>query len=244
MANPVLAQSDGYRLAYIIDFPSCCGDIVYNFYNPNSIVRGQQIFHATLVRPSCCGDIELPIQDKSGINVMTPTISVGCCVTWKVKNGPGDVVGYVKDPTCAQACKLRCLPCVENIMLRATDEKDTQRFTLRSPGCCDELSKICSQCETRCPALSCLNVCNCSTDFNFYLPVYSGDEKNKDSVARIDFSGKIDCCTKKVLQGYKCQITFPQGCTYNDTCLLVLLAMFADEALMGPIRSHKKMEPK
>jgi len=244
MANPVLAQSDGARLAYVIDFPSCCGDTIYKFYNPNNMAQGQHIFQGTLQRP-CCGDIELPIQDKTGITVMTPTISTGCCVTWKIKNGPGDVVGYVRDPTCAQHCKHKCLPCVESVILRATDEKDVQRFTLRTKGCFDNCSKLMecgSQCETRCPALSCLNVCSCSTDFNWYVPVYAGDEKIKEPIARIDFSGKMSCCTKRVYQGYKTQITFPQGCTYNDTCGLVLFAIKVEDTFIGPIRSTTKME--
>jgi len=70
------------------------------------------------------------------------------------------------------------------------------------------------------------------------LPVYSGDEKNHDVIAAIDFRGRMNCACR-VYRGYTCTITFPENCTYNDTCLLVLLGMFAENYYMAPLRNPK-----
>jgi len=275
MANPVLAQSDGSHLSYVIDFPpcrsiSCLGETKYHFYNPNNIKRGQHLFEANLTRPSCCGTAELPLKDKSGTSVMTPTIEIGLlCVNWKIKNGAGEVVGYVKSPTCAQKCQ-GCLVCWDSVLLRGTDEKDVQRFTLRNFGCCGEFGKCdlkccdfgkccedCKQCKCKCHDCSCdCKTCDCKCrdlecgckhlcdhkPFNYSILVYSGDMAAKDPVAMIRFEGKLHCCTMRLLQGYRCHITFPPNCTYNDTCILILMAMYLDEAIIDRYRGNGKEE--
>jgi len=237
-SNPILSKVGENRLSFVIDFPSCCGDIVYKFSSPQNPTA--EVFRGVLNRP-CCGDATIPIQDTAGMSIMTPTINEGCCVTWAVKDGSGKVVGNVRDPTCVQSLSATCLPCADAVRLRATDENGNDRFTLRSPGCCSGLTNCSTDCcNTRCPRCQMLNCCVCDSAWFMDIPVFAGNMDDKMPIAKIEWHGIRSCCTKRILSGYKTTITFPPQCSYNDTCLLVLLAIFADYALVWPMRQPAK----
>jgi len=192
-----------------------------------------EVFSGILKVPSCCGVVTLAVADKQNNSVCTPSIKTGCCPEWSIKDGAGNVCGFIRQPTCGQKMQSTCCPCMEAIILRVVDEKEQTLFTLRTPRgeCC---SCKCECFHLRCP--HCRNCCQCNTPFHMNIPVYAGDENAKTPVAGITWSGTISGCTGKLKEGYDCAISLPNGCDYKSTCLLLLLALYADDMLVGPLR--------
>jgi len=236
--NPIVGALGGTNLAFTAEYPSCCGDTKYSFFNPATQTKDgqhQEVFHGILKTPSCCGAVELPVADTQNRSVCTPFIKTGCCPEWSIKDGEGNVCGYIRQPTCGQKMTSSCCPCMEAIILRIVDEKENQIFTLRTPkGSCECGCAACECFHLRCP--HCRNCCQCNTPFHMNIPVYSGDENIKNPVGSITWSGTISGCTGKLKEGYICSVALPNGASYKDTCLLLLLAIYTDETLVGPLR--------
>lgn len=163
--------------------------------------------------------------------MLTPTVKVcGPYVEWAVKDGADNLVGYVETPTCQQMCQGQYCPWNPSVVLRATDISHIDRFTIRAPGCCEHMCKK-ECCETRCAL--CGAACACGK-FDMKIPVFTGDMSKQDSVATIHWQGARECCVPfRVLPGYTFTVTPSPGITYNDTCLLVLLAIYLDLMLVS-----------
>jgi len=232
MANPIVTQIGGSTLAFTIKPPSCCGETKYEFFRPND-EKGQPVF-VGILNKSSCGGVTIKIQDKQSLTVCTLVIANGCCVAWSVKNGQDETIGHLRHPTFCQKLHARCCPCSDAILLRATDSGENQRFTLREPGSCFS----CCNCALKCPHCKKCHCCALSTKFHFNLPVYDGDEAKADPVAELNWDGVMSgCCLKTLQQGYVVTLNLPNNVNYNDTCLLLLLAVYADERFVAPLRS-------
>jgi len=146
-----------------------------------------------------------------------------------VKDGAGNIVGYVETPTFAQMCQGRYCPWQESVVLRATEVTHQDRFTIRAPGCCDHMCKQ-ECCETRCACVGAMCACG---KFDMKISVFPGDMTKTDAVATIHWQGARECHPPfRVLPGYTFTVQPQPGVTYNDTCLLVLLAIYLDIVLV------------
>jgi hypothetical protein len=228
MANPILAQTGGTAITLRIRYQSSCKNPIYGLYNPSNVVS--PIFSGEVSTPSLCGEAVIDIKDAGGLRVLTPTVKVcGPYITWTVKDGQGDTVGYVESPNCAQLCEKQYCPWKQSVVLRATDVSHVDRFTIRAPGCCDNLCQR-ECCETRCGCV--LLPCACGK-FAMKIPVYDHDMKKTSPVAEFNWAGARECWPPyRVFPGYTWTITPPAGVTYNDTCLLVLLSIYLDSLLV------------
>jgi len=228
VANPILAQTGGSAISLRIKYPSSCKNPIYNLCNPANIV--QAVFSGEIITPSLCGTAVIDIKDEKGLKVLTPTVKVcGPYVEWEVKDGAGNIVGYVESPNCGQCLEKQYCPWKQSVVLRATDVSHIDRFTIRAPGCCDHFCKP-ECCETRC---SCVGaICACGK-FDMKIPVFTGDMTKSDPVCTIHWQGARECCIPfRVLPGYTFTVQPQAGVTYNDTCLLVLLAIYLDLVLV------------
>jgi hypothetical protein len=229
MANAITAQTDpagGQKIQLQIKYASSCSDHTYNIKSQD----GKIVFSGLLHVPTC-GDGTVPFKDATGTAVMTAIAHMtSCYLDWEVKDGKDATVGHVVEPKCVQALQARYLPCLDSVVLRACDAADTKDiFTIRNPGLC---SGCCTKecCDLRC---GCFCACFKCGVLDFKISVHSGDMANKAPVAEVHWLGHRELCPPfRVLPGYTFTVTTPPGATYNDSALLVLLAIFLDSVLL------------
>jgi len=229
MANPILAQTGGTSVALRIKYQSSCKNPIYNLCNPAT--PGTPVFSGEIKTPSLCGTAVIEIKDTAGLKAMTPTVKVcGPYVEWEVKDGMDNVVGYVETPNCAQCLQKQYCPWNQSVVLRATDIRHIDRFTIRAPGCCEDFCKP-ECCHTRCACVGAICACG---KFDMTIPVYTDDMSKRDPVAHLVWKGTREPCPPfRVITGYTFEIKPVSTPTYNDTCLLVLLAIYLDLMLVA-----------
>jgi len=244
MANPILQAAGGNQLAFTIEYPSCCGANHYNFFSPNN--QEKTLFHGKVHNPTLFGSSTLKIKDTKDQVVCEPVVMPGCCGSYSVEDGSGTKVGSLSSPTRCQRLTNVCCDWNQAVFLRVVDSSGSTRYSLRNPrgegckNCCKFDCCTCLLCQCQCcrPCQKCCQCCKCkcSTQFKYDINVYSGDTDQKEPIAHLNWTGITSGCTGSLKNGCVCTVTFPNGCSYNDACLLLLLAVWADVTYIAPSR--------
>jgi len=247
MANPILAQTDpdsGTKVQLRIKYASSCKDHTYEIRS----VKNDGIVFSGLLNVPCCGEAKIPFHDAAKTSVMTPVVhKCVCYLDWEVKDGNEKTIGHVKEPTCTQLLQRHYCPWWDAVLLRACDAEDKQdRFTIRRPGLCNICCPGCGNCKgcecggcnINCPDCKCDHLCDmCKCEFYMKVNIHDGDMSHRDPVAFVEWHGKRNCFSGRLLPSYRFTVNCPPTCTYNDTALLVLMAIYLDVVLIpGAIR--------